>query len=163
MWILPGISGFFIQMVSAYRHDWCTIIMGWSHFYPHSPPPPPLPKDDWHPHPRIFVGTLWKIKSKEFIFCPHRWYICPQGLGHLSAILGAGGWGGGEELTSLFSYWSFYYTFLFACLLCRGMLILLWNKLLNSIFLHPGSCTRSKPSRLMHMHIGNTSRFINWT
>ena len=94
---------------------------GMFHFLSTPPPSPPLPKDDWHPHPRIFVGTLWKIKSKEFIFCQLRWYLCPQGMGHLSTIFGVGAGGGGEELTSPFSHWSFYYTFLFACLLCWGM------------------------------------------
>ena len=166
IWILPGISGFSIQMVNAHRHDWCTIIMGCSIFYPHLPPPPPLPKDDWHPHPRIFVGPYEKLNPKSSFsvstidtFVHRGWVIWPPSL---EWERGGGGEGGGEELTSPFSLEFLLYILICLLIMPRNVLIiLLWNKPLNSIFLHPGSCTRSKPSRLMH--IRNTARFINWT
>ena len=38
--------------------------------------PHPPDKDDWNPNLQIFVGALWKMKSKGFVLCRHFWKIC---------------------------------------------------------------------------------------
>ena len=60
---------------------------GMFHFLSTPPPSPPLPKDDWHPHPRIFVGPFEKLNPKSSFFVStvdtfvHRgWVIWPPSL-----------------------------------------------------------------------------------
>ena len=44
-----------------------------------APPPPTPPKDGRNPNPQFIVGTLWKMKSEGYIFCPHLWKKNPKG------------------------------------------------------------------------------------
>ena len=89
IWILPGISGFSIQMVSTHRHDWCTIYYGMFHFLS---TPPPLPRPPCLRmtgiHTLVFLlAPFEKLNPKSSFFVSsvdtfvHRgWVICPPSL-----------------------------------------------------------------------------------